>query len=71
MRIEAAQAIYNCAIRDKTILSKERIKKMQMQECLKDPDVKFQAVITKILCLIDNEDIDVRILFNSSLFQLE
>jgi hypothetical protein len=68
MRIEAAQAIYNCAIRDKTILSKERIK--NMQECLKDPDVKFQAVITKILCLIDNDDIDVRILLNSSLSQL-
>jgi hypothetical protein len=69
MRIEAAQAIYNCAIRDKTILSKERTKKMEV--CLKDPDLKFQALITKTLCLVDNDNIDYPSLFYSYLSQLE
>jgi hypothetical protein len=42
-----------------------------MEQCLKDPDVKFQALITKTLCVIDNEEIDFTSLFYSYLSQLE
>ncbi|EAS05901.2 helicase carboxy-terminal domain protein (macronuclear) [Tetrahymena thermophila SB210] len=69
MRLDAVQAMYNCAIRDKRVLTKERLKQMQL--CLNDSDAKFRGLITKTLCLIDNEHINYKALFLLNVSELE
>lgn len=56
-------------MRDKKILTKERLSRIQ--NCLNDSDVKFRGMIIKILCLVDSDNIDYRTLFSTNISELE
>ncbi|KAL4473568.1 hypothetical protein ABPG74_022432 [Tetrahymena malaccensis] len=69
IRLNSAQAIYNCAIRNKGILNQKILE--SLQTFLRDQDFKFRGQIIKILCLTDNEHINYKNLFSQNLSELE
>lgn len=52
MRLEAAHSIHKSVLRNKNILTKERIK--LLEKCISDEDQEFRSLIAAILGLIDN-----------------
>ncbi len=70
IRLDAVKALYNCAIRDKKILTKERVK--QIQDYLLDEKIsnesekRFSELIFKLIDLAESmNEIDVTMIFNA------
>jgi hypothetical protein len=70
IRLDAISAIYNCALRDRKILTPTRLK--TVESCLEDKDTKFKGFVIKILgTLVDSKEINYQKLFYACLEQLE